>query len=103
MHERLLLFFSGVLKNDSSVKSMIASGGNDIFIDRSNNNLVFSISGLHSLLGIDQKVDYKTFKQLLYQSSLNKDLSDFGGRIDVYHSTSKVDTSLYQLTRIELG
>jgi hypothetical protein len=58
---------------------------------------VFSLPALHALLDPGQNLPYRDFSKLLYDSSLNQELSAFDAEVTLFRSSGKIDTSLYCL------
>ena len=61
---------------------------------------VFSLPALHSFFDPDKSIEYRDFRKLLYDSTLNQELSAFDAEVALFKSTGKVDTSLYCLRHI---
>ena len=88
-------FFSLVLAKDAVALDLI---------DKSVSNLqllpqgfVFSLPALHSLFDPGQNMAYGEFRELIYNSTLNQELSAFDAEVSLFKSTGKTDTSLYCL------
>jgi hypothetical protein len=58
---------------------------------------VFSLPALHALLDPEQNIAYRSFSKLLYDSTLNQELSAFDAEVTLFRSSGKIDTSLYCL------
>ena len=90
-------FFSLVLAQDADTLLRVAETDAEVEIQRT--GLVFSLSGLYTLLDPEQNLPYRDFRKLLYDSTLNEELSAFDAEITVFRSTGKTATSLYCLKR----
>ena len=66
----------------------------------SEGRLRFSLAALYAWLIDDPSISFKQFKQCLYNSQLNQYLQAEGYIVDIYKSTSKVDSSIYQLRKL---
>ena len=62
--------------------------------------LRFTLSGLYDLSDLGHLCSYLEFRTAIYQSNINQRLSLAGYKIDIFESTGKVDTTIYQLTEI---
>ena len=60
----------------------------------------FTLKGLFNTLS-DNALSYKEFRSQLFASTLNEDLGKKGYKIEVYQSSGKVDSSWYQLIRLD--
>jgi hypothetical protein len=61
---------------------------------------VFSLPALHALLDPEQTLAYRDFSKLLYDSSLNQELSAYDAEVTLFRSSGKIDTSLYCLRQL---
>jgi len=68
-------------------------------------NLIFTIAGLHQLYSQtysqEQPCTYAEFRTQLYNGTLNQELAEHGLKVDIHHSTQKVDTSWYRLGTLD--
>lgn len=71
-----------------------------MYIDPKSDSLVFTLLSLYQLFEKEESYSYKQFRKELYQSDLNLELSKQGGRIELFSSTGKVETSEYQLVSL---
>jgi len=103
MYHILLTYFHGIIdavsvtsKND--VITHINTSDSDVrIVDRV---FQFTLRGLYTQLCNDAFTDipsYVSFRSMLYASELNKDLSKVGYFVQVHYSTTKVDSSWYEL------
>jgi len=101
MFEQVLEFFIAFLNDDQSLLLAIEDGNKDICIQQ--DKLVFSLNGLYLFLLnsqlISKQISFPEFKKMLYASRFNQELQAYNAVIEVYQSTSKVDTSLYCLSK----
>jgi hypothetical protein len=95
MIDEIKHFMHGVLIQDAEVLKRIDLAADDVFIK--DEQLIFSLSGLYSLLGEASGIDFGAFKKQLYGSTLNRELKTMGGEITVFQSSGKIDSSLYCL------
>ena len=68
-------------------------------LELSSSGLLFTLPALHAFIDPEAVFDYRKFRNLLYQSSLNQELSALDAEIVVLQSTGKVDSSRYCLRR----
>jgi len=107
MQQKVLRFFDLILRHDENTIHSITECQGDLFlrheistnkkIEQGNTLLIFSLSGLHEYLDTEKLMDYKSFRRLIYQGSINRELGELGGKIEIHSSTGKVDESLYKL------
>ena len=91
-------FFCLVLAKNVEALDLIGQEDSDLQLLPQ--GLVFSLSALHAILDPDQCLPYGDFRNLLYDSTLNQELSAFDAEVVLFQSTGKVDTSLYCLRQI---
>ena len=91
-------FFARVLAEDAAVLALIDDGAENL--QRLPQGFVFSLPALHTILDPDKSLEYRYFRKLLYDSTLNQELSAFDAEVGLFKSTGKVDTSLYCLRHI---
>jgi len=106
MYERLFNLFLAFLAHETSVIDQINAYQGEVYIEP--DTLIFSLADLFDCLqsfnmseSSEDRVGYKDFQRLLYQSTLNQDLKAHGGQVVVHHSTGKVETNLYRLERCQ--
>ena len=88
-------FFGLVLAKNSAALDLINAAEEDLQLLPQ--GFVFSLPALHALLDPGQKLVYHDFSKLLYDSSLNQELSAFDAEVTLFRSSGKIDTSLYCL------
>jgi hypothetical protein len=93
-------FFSLVLAENAAALDLINAAEEDLQLLPQ--GFVFSLPALHALLDPEQNLAYRSFSKLLYDSSLNQELSAFDAEVTLFRSSGKIDTSLYCL-RQRLG
>lgn len=92
-------FFAAVLSGNADALRRIEHMPAEL--ELSPRGFVFTLPALHTLLDIRHSLDYRDFRKLLYQSTLNRDLGALGAEIVPFASTGKVDNSRYCLQRRE--
>ena len=90
--------FNRLIDADVELLQQINANGEEI--QRIDEAYRFTLRGLFNTLS-DNAVSYKEFRSQLYASTLNEDLGKKGYKIEVYHSSGKVDSSWYQLIRLD--
>jgi hypothetical protein len=90
-------FFARVLTEDAAVLALIDDCAESLQLLPQ--GLVFSLPALHALLDPDANLTYAEFRELIYNSTLNQELSAFDAEVILFKSTGKTDTSLYCLRR----
>ena len=90
-------FFVAVLAREAAALHRIEQSSPDLEITA--DGFVFTLPALHALLDPAGTLAYRDFRKLLYESTLNRDLSAFDAEVVVDRSTGKTDTSLYCLRR----
>ncbi|VAW62466.1 hypothetical protein MNBD_GAMMA09-3729 [hydrothermal vent metagenome] len=103
MQTFLISFFHGVLQQDNTALSLIPKNDNSIYIDDSNTQLIFTITGLHEIIRTNKNISYKEFKKFLYSGSINEKLNDIGGKIEIHTSNGKIDNNVYKLVKTNFG
>ena len=91
-------FFSLVLAKNAVALDLISQADSDLQLLPQ--GFVFSLPALHAILDPNQCLPYRDFRNLLYDSTLNQELSAFDAEVVLFQSTGKVDTSLYCLRQI---
>ena len=91
-------FFAQVLAGDVSVLAMIDDCTENLQLLPQ--GFVFSLPALHAFFDPGKSVDYRDFRKLLYDSTLNQELSAFDAEVTLFQPSGKVDTSLYCLRHI---
>ena len=84
--------------NGSGKTTTIAKLGKR-FTDQGKSVLFFKLPALHTLLCAEYGPDYKEFRRIIYQGSINAQLQDMGAMIDIHQSTGKVEGNIYKLVR----
>jgi hypothetical protein len=88
-------FFSLVLAKNAVALDLISQADSDLQLLPQ--GFAFSLPALHALLDPEQNLAYRSFSNLLYDSTLNQELSAFDAEVTLFRSSGKVDTSLYCL------
>ena len=88
-------FFGLVLEKDRVTLELISESVSDLQLLPQ--GFVFSLPALHGLLDADANLTYPEFRELIYNSTLNQELSAFDAEVTLFKSTGKTDTSLYCL------
>jgi hypothetical protein len=88
-------FFAAVLQRDADARQRIATFGEGL--ELRSEGFVFSLPALHAVLDVGQTLAYRDFRKLLYDSTLNQELSAFDAEVTLFRSSGKSDTSLYCL------
>ena len=91
-------FFSLVLAEDPAALDLINAEEEDLQLLPQ--GFVFSLPALHNMLDPEQNLQYRDFRKLLYDSTLNQELSAFDAEVTLFQSSGKTDTSLYCLRHI---
>jgi hypothetical protein len=88
-------FFGLVLTKNPAALDLINDADADLQLLPQ--GFVFSLPALHALLDPEQNLAYRSFSKLLYDSTLNQELSAFDAEVTLFRSSGKIDTSLYCL------
>ena len=88
-------FFSLVLAKNAAALDLINQADSDVQLLPQ--GFVFSLPALHAMLDPEQCLPYRDFRNLLYDSTLNQELSAFDAEVTLFRSSGKIDTSLYCL------
>ena len=88
-------FFSLVLARNAAALDLIDVAQEDAQLLPQ--GFVFSLPALHAMLDPEQNLPYRDFRSLLYDSTLNQELSAFDAEVTLFRSSGKIDTSLYCL------
>ena len=88
-------FFAAVLARDAAALQRIAASVEGLELRPQ--GFVFSLPALHAALDPGQSLAYREFRKLLYDSTLNQELSAFDAEVTLFQSSGKTDTSLYCL------
>lgn len=88
-------FFASVLARDAAALQRIEQCAEGLELRAQ--GFVFTLPALHRLLDPGQNLAYRDFRQLLYGSTLNQELSAFDAEVAVFQSTGKTDDSRYCL------
>lgn len=99
--QAVLEFFTLVLKLDEAILQRVVTFEGDLHFDYKQNELVFSLGGLHKFLGEVIDIEYSDFQKTIYKGNLNEELSTIGGKVEVHHSTGKITDSFYRLVKIK--
>ncbi len=91
-------FFSLVLAKNPAALDLINAAEEELQLVPK--GFVFSLPALHNLLDPDNSLAYRDFRKLLYDSTLNQELSAFDAEVTLFQSSGKSDTSLYCLRHI---
>jgi hypothetical protein len=94
-------FFAAVLARDAAALWCIeqSEGG----LELRSSGFVFSLPALHAALDPGQSLAYRDFRRLLYDSTLNQELSAYDAEVTLFHSSGKTDSSLYCLRHCPRG
>ena len=96
LYSEVFNFFINVINEDVDTLNKIVNKSGSIYLK--GGKLIFSIKGLSDFLDEEGSKSFNEFKKMLYSSYLNAELLEYGAKIEIYHSTSKVDTNLYCLS-----
>jgi hypothetical protein len=88
-------FFRLVLTQNPAALDLINATEDDLQLLPQ--GFVFSLPALHGLLDPGQNLPFRDFSKLLYDSTLNQELSAFDAEVTLFRSSGKIDTSLYCL------
>jgi hypothetical protein len=88
-------FFSQVLAKNAAALELINQAEADLQLLPQ--GFVFSLPALHAMLDPEQCLPYRDFRNLLYESTLNQELSAFDAEVTLFRSSGKIDSSLYCL------
>jgi hypothetical protein len=88
-------FFCLVLTQNPAALDLINAAEDDLQLLPQ--GFVFSLPALHALLDPEQNMAYRSFSNLLHDSTLNQELSAFDAEVTLFRSSGKIDTSLYCL------
>jgi hypothetical protein len=91
-------FFARVLAEDAAVLAVIDDCAENLQLLPQ--GFVFSLPALHTFFDPDKSIEYRDFRKLLYDSTLNQELSAFDAEVTLFRPSGKVDTSLYCLRHI---
>jgi hypothetical protein len=91
-------FFALVLAKNPAALDLIIAAEDDLQLLPQ--GFVFSLPALHALLDPEQTLAYRDFSKLLYDSSLNQELSAYDAEVTLFRSSGKIDTSLYCLRQL---
>ncbi len=106
MQQSIIHFFTQVLQNNKTTLNLISDFQGELYFDKKNSLLIFSLKGLHQLLTTQQTlstsllIDYAEFRKLIYQGNINEQLLQLGGKLEIHKSSGKVEANLYKLTRV---
>jgi len=94
----VLAFFVAVLQENNQTLGIINTSATEVeFVD---GELVFSLIGLQDCIDSLSIMTRREFRQLLYGSTINQQLSAYGAELVVYDAQGKVDKSRYRLKRL---
>ncbi len=93
--EHIRDFFSLVLAKNPAALDLINATEEELQLLPQ--GFVFSLPALHNMLDPEQSLQFRDFRKLLYDSTLNQELSAFDAEVTVFQSSGKIDTSLYCL------
>lgn len=93
--EHIRDFFSLVLAKNPAALDLINATEEELQLLPQ--GFVFSLPALHNMLDPEQSLQFRDFRKLLYDSTLNQELSAFDAEVTVFQSSGKTDTSLYCL------
>jgi hypothetical protein len=88
-------FFSLVLAKNAAALDLINQAESDLQLLPQ--GFVFSLPALHAILDPEHSLPYRDFRKLLYDSTLNQELSAFDAEVTLFRSSGKIDSSLYCL------
>jgi hypothetical protein len=94
-----MLYFARYLENDPEVIKAIQSFGESFQLE--NNSWQFTLKDLHQFCSKQipsiKKVNYPTFKQLLYQNPTNQLLKSKGGKFEILFNSGQIGKTIYCL------
>ncbi len=94
----VLAFFVAVLQENNKTLEQIEASATEVeFVD---GDLIFSITGLQDCIDSLATLPRREFRQLLYGSTINRQLSVYGAELAVYDAQGKVDKNRYRLKRL---
>jgi hypothetical protein len=100
-HHQLVLYFTRYLENDPEVIEAIQSFGESFQLE--NNSWQFTLQDLHQFCSQQipsiKKVNYSSFKQLLYQNPTNQLLKSKGGKFEILFNSGQIEKTIYCLNR----
>ena len=88
-------FFAAVLAQDAAASALIEAGAPELELREQ--GFVFSLPALHAALDPGETLAYRDFRKLLYESTLNQELTAFDAEVILLRSSGKVDSSQYCL------
>jgi|TARA_B110000211_G_scaffold153071_1_gene173948 hypothetical protein len=96
-----MLYLARYLENDPEVIEAIQSFGESFQLE--NSSWQFTLQDLHQFC-IEQipsikKVNYSSFKQLLYQNPTNQLLKNKGGKFEILFNSGQIEKTIYCLNR----
>lgn len=100
MYSDVLAFFIDVIETKSKTLEAVRQSSHTIYFK--DEQLIFSLKGLYLFLNGAEKMTFLEFKKMLYSSRLNQQLKTHLGQVKVYHSTAKIDSSLYSLENLSV-
>ena len=94
---KILSFFSSILKKDPEHYARVNAAISNIGFD--GECLVFDLPSLYGFIFPNDELSFIEFKQILYGSELNKQLTAQGGKVVVIDNKGNINQSLYGLSR----
>lgn len=105
VYQVVFQLMSGFIEKKASVLDLLSQPIEGLRIV--DNALEFTIPALHKLVesrlaGLDKplEIGYKSFRKLLFTSTLNMDLRRIGAEVVVHQSSGKVDSGVYRLNLV---
>jgi len=96
-YAKVLSFFSGILKEDPELYARINAATTKIYFEQA--ELVFDLRSLYDFIFSSDELSFVEFKQLLYASELNKQLTSLGAKVVLVDNKGNINKSLYGLNR----
>ena len=97
MNSKIQVFFNGILKESPELYARINALTTNIYF--SNGGLVFDLPSLYGFIFSSDELSFREFKQLLYASELNKQLTSVGAKVVLLDNKGNINQSLYGLNR----
>ena len=94
----VLSFFVAVLQENHEILSQINCSEADLTLVEG--ELIFSLAGLQACIRGLTDLSFSDFKQLIYNSTINQQLSAYGAELSVYESRGKINQNRYRLKRL---
>jgi len=96
-YSKILGFFSRILKEDPEHYARVNAATSNIYFE--GECLVFDLPSLYDFIFTNDELSFIAFKQMLYASELNKQLTAQGGKVVIIENKGNINKSLYGLSR----